>query len=231
MQPQPRYDIYEVIHKALRARLSQTLVSIGKLDVEDDYCVEEAVEEVRTTLTIMRGHLHSENEFVHTAMEARAPGSTRQVAGEHEHHEQDIAVLEEACDALLAATPAERSARAGRLYFLFEIFLQDNFTHMRYEEDHHNAVLWAAYSDEEILGIERALVAAIPPQKKALLLPCMVPAVPTRERVKLLRGLQAGMPAEVFAGIYASVASLLDAGSRQRLDAAMREAAPLQVVA
>jgi len=231
MQPQPRYDIYEVIHKALRARLSQTLTSIGKLDVEDDYCVGEAVEEVRTTLAIMRGHLQSENEFVHAAMEARAPGSTRQVAGEHEHHEEDIAVLDDACDALLAAAPSARAARAGRLYFLLELFLRDNLTHMRYEEDHHNAVLWAAYSDEEILAIEAALVAAIPPQKKALLLPCMVPAVPTRDRVKLLRGLQAGMPPEVFAGIYASVASLLDAGERQRLDAAMRAPAPLQAVA
>ena len=47
---------------------------------------------------------------------------------------------------------------------------------MRYEEDHHNAVLWAAYTDEEILAIEHALVAAIPPEKKALFVHSMYPS-------------------------------------------------------
>jgi hypothetical protein len=221
MSSQTRYNIYDVIHKALRARLSRTLVAIGQLDVDDEGCVRELAGEVTTTLAIMRGHLHSENDFVHVAMEARAPGSTRRIAEEHLHHEQDILVIEDACGALLAAAPAERAARASRLYVLFEVFLQDNFTHMRYEEDHHNAVLWAAYTDEEILGIEHALVAAIAPEKKALILHSMVPAVPTRERAKLLGGLRAVMPPEVFAGLYASVVALLDAGARQRLEAAL----------
>ena len=74
---QSRYNIYEVIHKALRARLSQTLVAIGQIDADDEASVQQVVADVRTTLTIMRGHLHSENEFVHAAMEARAGGKQK----------------------------------------------------------------------------------------------------------------------------------------------------------
>lgn len=229
MQAPSRYNIYEVVHKALRARLSRTLVAIGQLDAEEPACVHDVVAEVRTTLAMMRGHLASENDFVHVAMEARAPGSTRRIADEHVHHERDIAVLEEACGALLDAPTAQRAALASRLYVLFDLFLQDNFVHMRYEEDHHNAVLWAAYGDEEILAIEHALVAAIPPEKKALFVHSMIPAIPTRDRAKVLGGMRAAAPPEVFAGIYAAMASLLDEGARQRLAAALD--APVGVAA
>lgn len=221
MQSPSRYNIYEVVHKALRARLSRTLVAIGQLDADDAGCVHDLVAEVRTTLAMMRGHLGSENDFVHVAMEARAPGSTRRIAEEHLHHEQDIALLEEAAGALLDVGPAQRIALANRLYVLFDRFLQDNFVHMRYEEDHHNAVLWAAYSDEEILAIEHALVAAIPPEKKALFVHSMIPAIPTRDRAKVLGGMRASAPPEVFAGIYEAMASLLDDGARRRLEHAL----------
>lgn len=225
MQSPTRYNIYEVVHKALRARLSRTLVAIGQVDAEDEACVQDVVAEVRTTLAMMRGHLGSENDFVHVAMETRAPGSTRRIAEEHVHHEQDIAVLEDACAAMLGGTPAERAVRGSRLYVLFDRFLQDNFAHMRYEEDHHNAVLWAAYTDAEILAIEHALVAAIPPDKKALFVQSMIPAIPTADRAKVLGGMRAAAPPDVFAGIYDAVASLLDAGARRRLDAALATAA------
>lgn len=221
MQPQSRYNIYEVIHKALRGRLSATLVSIGQADAEDDACAQELADEVRTTLAMMQGHLASENAFIHVAMEARAPGASLRIAGEHEHHLDDIRILADACDALLAAAPAERPALANRLYLLFDLFVQDNLAHMRYEEDHHNAVLWALYSDEEIHALERDLVAALPPEKSALYLHSMLPAIPTRDRVRLLGGVRAAMPPEAFSGLYASVASLLDAGARRRLENAM----------
>ncbi len=230
MQSQSRYNMYEMIHKALRARLSNTLVAIGRIDAGVDACVEELAAEVQGTLAMMRGHLASENAFVHVAMEARAPGSTQRIAEEHIHHEEDIQLLDDACADLLRAAPADRPALANRLYVMFDLFVQDNLVHMRYEEDHHNAVLWSAYSDEELFGIERELVEAIPPEKKALYLHSMLPAVPTSDRVKLLGGVRASVPPQAFDGIYASVASLLDADARQRLDVAMA-AAPLGIAA
>ena len=231
MHASARYNIYEVVHKALRARLSRTLVAIGQLDAEEDVCVEELVDEVRTTLAMLCGHLAAENEFVHVAMEARAPGSTRRIAEEHVHHAQDIQVLDDACDALLGGARAERGALADRLYVLFDRFLQDNFAHMRYEEEHHNAVLWAVYTDEEILAIEHALVAAIPPEKKALFVHSMIPAIPTRDRAKVLGGMRASAPPEVFAGIYAAVTQLLPVDARRRLEDAMAAAPPTAAAA
>lgn len=214
---QSRYNIYEVIHKALRARLSRTLVAIGQVDVDDPASLRELEAEVNTTLAMMHGHLTAENAFIHPAMEARMPGSALRIAEEHVHHEDDIQLLREACAALLAATPDLRQGLADRLYVLFDLFMQDNLTHMRHEEEHHNAVLWSAYDDAEIVAIEHALVSALPPEKKALYLHAMLPAVPTRDRARLLGGLRQSVPAEMFDGLYASLRTLLDARAQRRL--------------
>lgn len=221
MQMQSRYNIYEVIHKALRARLSRTLVAIGQVDVDDPASLRELEAEVNTTLAMMQGHLAAENAFIHPAMESRVPGSALRIAEEHVHHEDDIRLLREACAALLTAAPGLRQGLADRLYVLFDLFVQDNFTHMRHEEEHHNAVLWSVYTDAEILAIEQALVAALPPEKKALYLHAMLPAVPTRDRAKLLSGLRQSVPAEAFDGLYASLRTLLDGRAQRRLEEAL----------
>lgn len=231
MQMQSRYNIYEVIHKALRARLSRTLVAIGQVDVDDPASLRELEAEVNTTLAMMHGHLTAENAFIHPAMEARVPGSAIRIAEEHVHHEDDIQLLREACAALLAAAPDLRQGLADRLYVLFDLFVQDNLTHMRHEEEHHNAVLWSAYDDAEIVAIEQALVGALPPEKKALYLHAMLPAVPTRDRVRLLGGLRQSVPAEAFDGIYASLCTLLDTRAQRRLAEALGLSAAAAIAA
>lgn len=228
---QSRYNIYDVIHKALRARLSRTLVAIGQVDVDDPASLRELEAEVNTTLAMMHGHLAAENAFIHPAMEARVPGSALRIAEEHVHHEDDIQLLREACAALLAAAPDLRQGLADRLYVLFDLFVQDNLTHMRHEEEHHNAVLWSAYDDAEIVAIEHALVGALPPEKKALYLHAMLPAVPTRDRAKLLGGLRQSVPAEAFDGLYASLRTLLDARAQRRLADALGLPAVVAVAA
>lgn len=218
-----RYNSYEIIHKALRARLSQTLTAIGQVDVDDEESVLAMAGQLQTTLLMMESHLNSENNFVHKAMEERAPGSSQTIAGEHVEHVEHIHILGEACEAVVKASPLNRQVLADRLYVLFDRFVQDNLVHMRYEEDHHNAVLWAAYTDEEIQQIERALVAAIAPEKMMLFVSSMIPAIPTRDRALLLGGIRKSAPPEVFARIYGTVMPLLDDRAQAKLARALGE--------
>ena len=83
MQTSPRYDIYAFIHKGLRAFMAHTLVRVGRLDAHDPAEVAEVSAEVQGLLDICRAHLRHENDVVHAAMEARAPGSTERIAHEH----------------------------------------------------------------------------------------------------------------------------------------------------
>ena len=51
------------------------------------------------------------------------------------------------------------------LYRQLTLFMAHNFEHMNEEETAHNAVLWAHYTDAELVGIHDALVASIPPHE------------------------------------------------------------------
>ena len=96
-RPQPqsgRYDIYAQIHKGLRSFMADTLYRIGRLDAADELELAEGAAQLRGLLALCRVHLEKENEFLHTAMEARRPGSAAQAAGDHVHHERSLEALE-----------------------------------------------------------------------------------------------------------------------------------------
>ena len=81
------------------------------------------------------------------------------------------------------------------------LFVAENFEHMHVEETEHNAVLWAHYTDAELIAIERELVASIPPQAMMAALHWFMPALNAPERAAMLGDMKAGMPPEPFAAV------------------------------
>ena len=222
----PRYNMYAFIHKALRAFMGDTLSGIGRMDPDDAADLEGGLDQLRELLDLCRLHLEHENRFVHPALEACAPGSSSQVAGEHVHHAADIDALDELADAVvLAPTGAARAAAANRLYRQLAVFVGINFEHMDYEESEHNAVLWRHYSDAELLGIEAELHAALSPTERAQGLRLMLRALDHRERLRLLGGMRAHAPAAAFEGALALARSLLAERDWQKLEQALQPAA------
>jgi hypothetical protein len=201
----PRVDMYAGIHKGLRAFMGEVLATVGRMDAYDPAEVGAVVAEVRVLLEALRRHLHHENQFLHPAMEARRPGSACATADDHVHHVEAIERLEADLLAVERSAGAGRAAAALGLYRRLALFVAENYEHMQVEETENNAVLWAAYTDEELLEIEHALVASIPPQWLAIYLRWMVPAMAPAERAAFLTGIQLGAPAEVFEQVLAMV--------------------------
>lgn len=195
----PRVDLYTRIHKALRAQMSAAIATFARLDALDAEDVAAALQQLDALLATCTKHLETENAFVHPAMEARRPGSTAAIAGEHVHHEQDIAHLGTLGEALRAAAPQERMPAAMRLHSGLCAFVAENFIHMAQEEAEHNAVLWACYTDAELIALEAALVASLPPEYKMASLRTMLPAINHAERMGMLQGMRASAPPPVFA--------------------------------
>ena len=81
-----RYNIYRMIHKALRAFMTDTLLKIGKVDATDDSERAEAIEQLRELLTMCDNHLRHENDFIHTALEKVKPQASSRTADYHKHH-------------------------------------------------------------------------------------------------------------------------------------------------
>jgi hypothetical protein len=194
-----RVDMYAGIHKALRALMADTLLAVGRMDSEDELAFGEATERVLQLLDFCRSHLRHENEFVHPAIEARAAGASALIAHEHEEHEQHIDSLGRAVGALRSVAPRDRAASALDLYRELALFIAHNFQHMHVEETAHNAVLWARYTDAELLAIHQALVASIPPQEMMFAIRWLVPFMNPAERTALLSDMQAHAPAPAFA--------------------------------
>jgi hypothetical protein len=223
-----RFDIYRVVHKALRALMAEALSAIGRVDALDDEATAQVLARVRTLLGLLRGHVEHENDFIHMALETRRPGSSARTADDHAHHLGSIATLEALLAQTESAPGAARVEAAHRLYQQLALFVAENFVHMQAEETDNNRALWAAYTDAELIDIQNALVASISPQELAELLPRMASSATPIERATLLADVQRKVPAEVFSRLLESVRPHLTAREWDKL---VRALAPLPLAA
>lgn len=230
--PAPRLDMYAQIHKALRAFMSDTLARVGRLDPADAADREPTLDQLDLLLDVCLGHLQLENDFLHTTIEARQPAGSVRIAGEHVEHLEHIDALRDESAALRRSDAATAPVLALRLYRHLALFVADNFQHMHYEETAHNAILWAHYSDAELLEIEHRLIATIAPAKFMTIARWMVPASNPAERARMLGGARMGMPPEAFAGLLGALAPHVDVPGWSKLIVALERAGgPLAVAA
>ena len=227
----PRFDMYSGIHKALRAFMADTLLAVGRMDPADEDDVAQASGRVLDLLAVCTGHLRHENDFVHAAIEARAPGASAAIAHEHEDHVKHIARLSDLVVVLRGAAPQDRPAAAVRLYRELALFIADNFEHMNVEESAHNAVLWARYTDAELMAIHDALVASIEPQEMMAIARWLVPFQNPQDRFHLLADMRAKAPAAAFQAVMDLVQPLLTTEEWGKLTGALGIAAVPGLVA
>ncbi|MDP1685282.1 hemerythrin domain-containing protein [Hydrogenophaga sp.] len=207
---QGRFNLYAGIHKALRAFMSDTLLTVGRADPTDAADVNHAVTRVGELMNLCASHVAHENNFVHPAIQARCPGVCEPVAQEHEGHLRHIAHLRDTALSLLKTGVGEREPAMQALYLALALFVADNFQHMHTEETVHNSALWAAYSDAELIGIHDALVATIEPAEMMLVMRWMLPQLSAPERLAVMQGMRASAPAPVFEGLLTGTQGLLN---------------------
>ena len=217
----PRHDFYAHIHKGLRSFMTDTLLRVGRLDLFDAAEMKATLDQLEALLAFCRNHLQHENDFVHTAIEARLPGGSSRIAGEHVEHLETIAALREDARQLREAAAAQRTPLALRLYRHLALFVAENFEHMHVEETMHNAVLWAHYSDAELEEQHGRLLASLPPQEVLDVARWMVPALPPVDRAALLNGMKAGLPPHAFQALVGWVRPHLDAAAWAKLGPAI----------
>ena len=195
---QPRVDMYGGIHKAMRACMADALLALGRVDPDDAAEVATATSRVADLLDLCEAHLQHENDFVHRAIEARAAGASEAVAHDHEEHREHIGQLRALTQALRTAGPGAAAVVAQQLYGQLALFVAENFRHMHVEETAHNAVLWARYTDAELIALHDELVASIPPERMMRIARWLVPAMNPAERLGLLVDVRNKAPAPAF---------------------------------
>jgi len=206
----PRFDPYIFIHKALRQFMGHTLSRLGSMDVGDAEERPLVLDGVDALLQFMRGHLQHENDFVHTAIEARHPGGARHSADDHLLHVDAIGNLEDESRAVRDARDEHRPALALRLYRHLAEFVGENLVHMQVEETQNNAALWALYSDAELIEIHDRLLATIGPAEMALTARWMAASMSVPELALLFGEMQHKAPPPAFAALLDVARTQLD---------------------
>lgn len=209
-----RFDLYAGIHKAVRLALSEAMTRMGSVDPQDLIDLNPVLNQLQALLTLCRDHLKHENEHVHPLLERARPGMTQRIAQEHDHHLESIEDLQDLMTHVRRCSPADRDAAVFRLYRRLAAFVGENLLHMEQEESEHNAVLWAAYSDDELMGVENRIVAALTEQQVRAIMPLMVAGMNPAERAALMGHMQSGMreagaPPEAFAQLLREVGQRL----------------------
>jgi hemerythrin-like domain-containing protein len=209
-----RFDVYGTIHKALRALMSDTLVRVGRMDTTDAGELESVCVQVEGLLDTMRDHLAHEDEFIHPAMDAAVPGSTRRIEGEHVQHREAIAGLV----ADLAAVRRDPSSRTAlQLYRHLALFVAENLQHMDVEETAHHALLWQHFTDAQLAEMVGRLQASIAPETMGALLRWMLPAMDPAQRAGMLIDMRWHLPPPAFGGVLEIAKAHLDDSGWRKL--------------
>lgn len=221
----PRHDLYAGIHKGIRAFMCETLRRLGSMDPDDEAELVETLDGVNMLLDFCRGHLEHENAVLHPALEAHRAGAAQQASEDHADHETSLGIIRAQIAQVRESSGCTRTRAALRLYRLLAIFIGENFLHMHMEETDHNEALWMAFSDAELLDLERRIHAMIEPAEMALALRWMIPAMTPTERLAVMGPLREAVPPVVFDSLLDELRPHLDARALAKLESGLRRAA------
>lgn len=95
-----------------------------------------------------------------------------------------------------AATPAERVMAGNKVFFAFNEFIAFNLQHTNREETELNEVLWANYTDQEIMAVNQQIAASVPPEKAIINVTWMLRSCNNMELTGFMKMIQATAPPE-----------------------------------
>lgn len=197
-------DLYYSVHKGIRLANARMLVALGQADPRDDRSVTEALGALAAHLDLSLSHLTHENERIHKVVDARVPGGSDHQDDDHDHHLAAFGELRLMAEDV-AMAGADRPAKLRKLYQRFALFVADDLKHMHEEETELMPLIAAHFTGAEIDAIEHSIVSNIPPAKMAGFGKFMLGAATRSDRIAMVTGMKAAMPAEVFDGMFAAI--------------------------
>lgn len=198
-----RFNIFNQIHKALRAMLYDTSLALQQTNFADAGEADAAMEKVRQAADIFDEHAAHEDHFVLPAIGRYEPSLTDAFEQEHE---ADHALSEKLRGLLTVYNHAVRTEvkietglAIHRAFIDFMIF---NLEHMDKEETVLNKVLWRYYSDEEIKAINQLIISVIPQSEMAVTSAWMMRGLSNTEISGWLKAVEKNALQPVFTQLF-----------------------------
>lgn len=211
----PRFNLFNQIHKALRAFLFDSVLQLQQTDLTNIDKSKPVLIQIQSLLDLFDSHAWHEDNFVLTAVKEHAPDI---IAMFEQEHVEDHRLSEQLQEKITAWWQAEDKYEAGRqLFYALNDFVAFNLRHMNKEEMLLNNILWQHYSDDEILAIERNIQQAVSPDKMQVAIEWMVKGINDEELMHWIGGVKHSAPQPVLQALLAACAKHLPAQRWQRL--------------
>jgi hypothetical protein len=224
-----RFDLYSAIHKALRHCMGAALLQLGRLDLSDEREVRDCSSALLGMVGWLEEHLTIEERFVHAALAERCRSPLlADLRRDHGEHERSFVLLRHDVAALVGTLGEDlevRGARTRHLYLALSRFVGENFSHMAIEETELSPLLWQTFTDEELFGIYRAILASESPDQLGRSVSWLLPAIPPDERARVVGGARAALPQAGFGELLLRVRSVLAPRDYEKLVTALGQPA------
>lgn len=203
-------DLYKDIHKAIRADLFAVTGRAGEVDPLDRRGRADLADRVRFSVDLLVSHADHEDTVIQPVLETERPDLAEIIATDHHRLEPRMDDLVVLAGAVKEAVDADARRWTHQLYLELADFTGTYLAHQHTEERVVMPALEAAIGVDAVLGLHEAIITSIPPDEMAASLAIMIPAMNLDDRAELLGGMRQAAPAEVFAGVWALVGTVLD---------------------
>ncbi|GEO11261.1 hemerythrin domain-containing protein [Segetibacter aerophilus] len=194
-----RFNSFNLIHKALRAMLYDAALTLQQTYYADVEEAEAALAKVETVIHHFEQHAHHEDTFVLPAIEAFEPQLVEEFEQEHVAHHEIGNRLQTLLTIYRSLQTSEERVNCGScISKSFRDFMVFNINHMAKEEIEINRVLWANYTDQELLDLNARLTAGIPPEEKMVTAKWMLRSINKAEAISWLQAVKETSPSFVF---------------------------------
>jgi hemerythrin-like domain-containing protein len=196
-----RFNTFNQIHKALRAMLYDTSLTLQQTNFLDEQETTIAIEKVKFAVDMFDHHAHTEDHYILPAIQAYEPSV---VATFEAEHVWDLKLSEQLKDAIYALELAAKAKveMGTELTKAFVAFMTFNLNHMAKEEDVINKILWRYYSDAEILAINQKIVSELEPWVMQASAKWMLRGMNNTEIAGWLKAVRQSAPEPVFQSLF-----------------------------
>ena len=198
-----RFNIFNQIHKALRAMLYDTSLALQQTYFADADEAEIALEKVKMVVDIFDKHAEHEDNSVLPAIQQYEPSL---VDAFEQEHVKDHALSQRLRGLIMVydhAIKTEVKLETGQaICQAFVEFMIFNLEHLAKEETVLNKILWRYYSDAEIMGINQSIIASIPQDEAVVTSAWMMRGLSNAEISGWLKAVEKNAPQAVFTQLF-----------------------------
>ncbi|MEJ8816880.1 hemerythrin domain-containing protein [Lacibacter sp. H407] len=223
-----RYNIFNQVHKGLRALLYETIIKLQQTDFTDAEDAEEAVQQVKIILELFDEHAHTEDTFILPAIAEYEPSVVDVFEQEHVKDltlSKNVHGLLQAFSLTISANAKQEiGAAISKAVFEFTLF---NLEHMKKEEDVLNKLLWRYFDDEHLHSITATIIANVPAEKMPLYNKWMMRGLSNTEIIDWLKQVKNNAPDFVFQSFLGLAMAELTDNRWQKIQEHLTEGAML----